>query len=329
MPAAVNNNRNKSGDEYTKLKRFILFGVIVTLVILGYHFYEYFLRDVIDNDKDAEIEHDILELTQNLFKDEVKDNPYLQHVNFQGNTHSFKRDDRAPKPLLQLNNNLLDSDTTSTTYLMKRLFDNYELDSSAVEKVTPAEQQEELDFLQAILKTKIMKRTMNFLHKKGVVEDSVEAQLQLLKDIWFTQYSRGQGRIGSSGFEHVFLSEIKNQNILGLHNWIYFSEQEAQGNLEYQGFINHMDLDKHNKFLVALRFKFHGIVKPYNTLLIGTTPELEMSLYTVCFLLNSAEPCPVQLGTTKFDVITHTWDWKGKKTIASAYYSLDDGKERT
>lgn len=50
---------------------------------------------------------------------------------------------------------------------MRRLFDNYELDTHAIEHVTPEEEQEELDFLTAILDTPIMKKTMQFLEFKG------------------------------------------------------------------------------------------------------------------------------------------------------------------
>lgn len=62
--------------------------------------------------------------------------------------------------------------------------------------------------------------------------------------MWFTQYSRGHGRLGSSGFEHVFLAEIKDRSILGLHNWIYFHEQEKLGHLDYKGHINKLNLEK-------------------------------------------------------------------------------------
>lgn len=56
---------------------------------------------------------------------------------------------------------------------------------------------------------------------------------------------------------------------------------------------------------------------------MGTSPELEMSLYTMCFLLSPGKPCTVQLGQVKFTIITHVWDWHGKKTIATAYPSID------
>lgn len=50
------------------------------------------------------------------------------------------------------------------------------------------------------------------------------------------------GKIGSSGFEHVFLSEVKNGTVMGLHNWIYMSEAERTGDLNYQGWLKKIDL---------------------------------------------------------------------------------------
>lgn len=64
----------------------------------------------------------------------------------------------------------------------------------------------------------------------------------LLKEIWFTQYSRGNGKIGSSGFEHVFVNEVKNDTLIGLHNWVYFYDEEKAGRLDYKGYINQLDM---------------------------------------------------------------------------------------
>lgn len=69
--------------------------------------------------------------------------------------------------LLQVNEDLLILDDVKTIALMRRLFDNYELDTHAVEQVTPEEEQEELEFLNAVLDTPIMKKTMKFLEFKG------------------------------------------------------------------------------------------------------------------------------------------------------------------
>lgn len=64
-----------------------------------------------------------------------------------------------------------------------------------------------------------------------------------MKTIWFTLYSRGQGKVGSSAFEHVFLGEIKNHTaVSGLHNWVYYYFKEGQTGTEhaidYRGYLN-------------------------------------------------------------------------------------------
>lgn len=83
---------------------------------------------------------------------------------------------------------------------------------------------------------------MNFLQQKGIVTADPATHRELLRVLWFNLYSRGQGKIGSSGFEHVFLSEVKNGTVLGLHNWIYFAEEEKENDLNYQGWLKKIDL---------------------------------------------------------------------------------------
>ena len=75
--------------------------------------------------------------------------------------------------LLQVNDDLLALEDLKTTALMRRLFDNYELDTHAIEHVTPEEEQEELEFLTAILETPVMKKTMQFLVFKGEFSISI------------------------------------------------------------------------------------------------------------------------------------------------------------
>lgn len=69
-----------------------------------------------------------------------------------------------------------------------------------------------------------------------------EAQKEVLKQVWFTMYSRGGDKIGSSAFEHVFLGELKRREISGLHNWIFFGTQEAQKQADYLGYIRKLEL---------------------------------------------------------------------------------------
>lgn len=77
----------------------------------------------------------------------------------------------------------------------------------------------------------------------GVIAKDPRQFKDKMKEIWFNMYSRGQGRIGSSGFEHVFLAEIKNQDVTGLHNWVYFYDAEAKKLANYLGYMKTLEMN--------------------------------------------------------------------------------------
>lgn len=81
-------------------------------------------------------------------------------------------------------------------------------------------------------------------HFPGKVTADPKTHRDLVKRIWFSLYSRGRGRIGSSAFEHVFLSETKNGTITGLHNWIYFHDEEVAGRADYKGWLKKVELGR-------------------------------------------------------------------------------------
>lgn len=125
---------------------------------------------------------------------------------------------------------------------MRDLYNNYVIESNVNEVITANERIEENDFVDAIMATSVMRYAMQFLQNKGIVTPDPKTHRDLVKTIWFNMYSRGQGRIGSSAFEHIFLSEIKNNTIMGLHNWLYFYEQEKSGKVDYKGYLKKIDL---------------------------------------------------------------------------------------
>lgn len=71
--------------------------------------------------------------------------------------------------------------------------------------------------------------------------------------------------------------------------------------------------------IVKIHAKYNNIDKPVTTMFIGTSPELEMALYTVCFLTRQDRPCGVSLGGTKFNIVTHKFRYRGYDLIGSAY----------
>lgn len=71
--------------------------------------------------------------------------------------------------------------------------------------------------------------------------------------------------------------------------------------------------------IVKYRFSYNGIMKPVNAMFVGTSPELEIALYTVCFAVRADKECPVVFGGNKFIIRTHTFRYRGKNLIGSAF----------
>ncbi|KAL9872041.1 endoribonuclease Arlr [Glossina fuscipes fuscipes] len=258
---------------------------------------------------------EIRTLTETLYSKEVNSQINLIQVNVQGKTRSIDSTDEAPQPLLEIDAKAFDAPTIAA---MRTLFNNYEMDTMVNEHVTPNERKEENDFVDAVMSTNVMRQAMLFLQNKGLVSPDPKTHRDLVKELWFTQYSRGNGKIGSSGFEHVFVNEVKNGTIIGLHNWVYFYDEEKGGRLDYKGYLNQLDLGAKAK-VMKVRFTHNGLNKPVNTLFIGTSPELELALYTLCFQLRPDRTCPVSLGGSNFGIVTYSWRYRGKNLIGSAY----------
>ncbi|XP_037732770.1 poly(U)-specific endoribonuclease homolog [Drosophila subpulchrella] len=311
----TNSGSNIDSAKCQKLKRFVIIGLLITIGILSWHFYEYFHSKPLPKTPD-----DVLTLSKNLYAEETEVSPYLYKVNLQGKTTPGAHDDRAPRSLFELHQDLLTKDANSTTALLMRLFDNYELDVAVAEHPTPEHIEEQHNFLRTVMNTRVMKLTMRYLVKKDIVSTEYDDQLRLLQELWFTPYSRGRGIVGSSSFEHVFMAEIRDQKVLGLHNWLYFADQEQRGNVDYKGWLSHMETGKNNQMVLSVRYTFQNLNKPVTGFFVGTSPELELSLYTACFLTTSEKvPCHIQLGHASVPIVSHGWNWNGMRLIASAY----------
>ncbi|ALC49493.1 CG2145 [Drosophila busckii] len=258
---------------------------------------------------------EIRQLTEQLYTKESNNQISQITVNLQGRTRSIDSGDEAPQPLLTVSSKALEAPTIAK---MRVLFNNYEQDTLVNEHVTANERKEENEFVDAVMATSVMRQAMLFLQQKGIVTADPKTHRDLVKELWFTQYSRGQGKIGSSGFEHVFVHEVKNGTIIGFHNWVYMAEEEQAGRLDYKGYMKEQDIGTKAK-VVKLRFTHQGLNKPVNSVFVGTSPELELALYTVCFQLRPDRTCPVSLGNSKFGIITYSWRYRGKSLIGSAF----------
>lgn len=71
--------------------------------------------------------------------------------------------------------------------------------------------------------------------------------------------------------------------------------------------------------VVKYRFTYDNLSKPVNAMFIGTLPEFDMALYTICFQLKANKECNVSVGGTKFIIRTHTFKYRGHRLIGSAF----------
>lgn len=120
---------------------------------------------------------------------------------------------------------------------LRSLYDKYELDFKVAEKATAEKREAETNLINAFVATDVMAKAMKFIADKGLIPNDEFEFKDALKRIWFSQYARENNVISSSGFENVFLAEKVNTEITGLHNWIYFNEQESAGRANYLGYI--------------------------------------------------------------------------------------------
>jgi poly(U)-specific endoribonuclease len=229
------------------------------------------------------------------------------------------------------------------------MYDNHEAPVTRSEVVTDAERAEENAFINAVMRTDVMQRAYNFLKREGLAPASEVDFKRNLRDIWFGIYNRQRNTPSSSGFEHVFLGEIKNGEVSGFHNWLYFLDQEAQNKANYLGWQKTLSLgkvgyissvlvqqifhlEKYNLYLFFLSwqsgfdllkngFVWNGVAKNSSSMFVGTSPEFEMSLYTVCFYARPNQRCPMEIGGKTFDVKTfREVDQKlGKAYVGSAF----------
>lgn len=89
-----------------------------------------------------------------------------------------------------------------------------------------------------------------FVFNWRAIGSRLEDQARLLKTLWFKIFSRGGGKLGSCGFEHVFLQELKD-GISGMHNWVYFhDEQKKNRQLMFKQLKGKMDFGNVNLKLI-------------------------------------------------------------------------------
>ncbi|XP_074106681.1 uncharacterized protein LOC141532299 isoform X2 [Cotesia typhae] len=259
--------------------------------------------------------NEIEKLTEELFAMDKNNAFKFITMNLQRQKMDDSTKDDASEPLLTVKSEAYEIPTIKATIAFH---DNYELDIKTKEVVTSEERKEESDFIDSILETDIMKTLMKFLADKGYVPNDEYEFKDTLKRIWFSQFKRIDGEPGSSGFETIFLAEKFDSEIIGMHNWIYYAKREEDKKLNYLGYIKQTTLGDKGA-IIKLRSSLEEIIQPVTTIFVGTSPELEIALYTMCFYMRPNYACPIKLANQNFIIIANRVNYFGKDIMVSAY----------
>ncbi|CAD5121184.1 DgyrCDS9718 [Dimorphilus gyrociliatus] len=167
-----------------------------------------------------------------------------------------------------------------------KMRDNYNPDIGVPEPPCSACRQDESEFLDMIIETPVMQRLWNFFIDKDISSSDKAEFKQQLYDTWFKPYSRSNGPLDSSGFEHVFLGETRNSEVTGFHNWVQYYREQQKSTMTLKRYLATCE-SKVSK----ISFEWDGFLKPITGFWVGTTPEIEMALYTLCFLGRPNQVC--------------------------------------
>eukprot|EP00892_Ulva_mutabilis_P000806 jgi/Ulvmu1/10726/UM068_0012.1 len=213
-----------------------------------------------------------------------------------------------------------------TFLIFYHLLDNYVRATGVTEETSARETKEQTDFLNACMETKPMQYCFKYLVAKGCCEDDQEAFLKMLEEAWF-QFYRRDDENDSSGFEHVFVGEMDDGHVKGLHNWIQTMVEESRGSLDYMGFVlpkrcyqddGDDDVDGARN-LISIQLGWEGEVKDVSTMFVGTSPEFELALYSMCFFAGE-EVNSIRCGDYDLDVKAYRWNCSdGSDKIATVF----------
>ncbi|MEQ2221059.1 hypothetical protein ILYODFUR_011825 [Ilyodon furcidens] len=236
-------------------------------------------------------------------------------------SQTSSQSDLSPGKLFKsLDENTLFSRPTYAALL--NVLDNYKRMTGQAESFSSQQITEQETFLkETMLNTKLGRELYGLLYTKGIYGSESEF-IEDLKNMWFGLYSRNNNVLDSSGFEHIFAGEIKGGKVSGFHNWIQFYLNEKRGVLNYYSHSFNGPWSNYPDVL-GLQFMWDGYYKQVGSAVIGSSPEFDLAIYTLCYIARPGKQCRLSLGGTELLIQTYTWDnssyGNGKKYIASAY----------
>ena len=127
-----------------------------------------------------------------------------------------------------------------------------------------------------------------------------------LSTIWFGRWSNVRGRCCGQqriyGSTSTFSRDLENNVIVGFHSWIYFFNEEQDGDFNYLGYIQTVDTALTN--VISIPVNLYGSTKSFTQLNVGASPELDLAIGTLCYVARPDVPCIVQ-GSNG---VQYTWE---------------------
>uniref|UniRef100_A0AC35TG90 Endoribonuclease n=1 Tax=Rhabditophanes sp. KR3021 TaxID=114890 RepID=A0AC35TG90_9BILA len=133
-------------------------------------------------------------------------------------------------------------------------------------------------FFDLYTKSEMFQKVYLFLTQNKIVKE--DGFYERLFTWWFGTYTRCHGPVGSSGFEHVFSGEHKNEIVDGHHSWVRYYLGQKAGLIEYHGYESRVA-----NLTGTIQYKWQGHLKLIGGFLMQTSPLFDFSLYTLCSML--------------------------------------------
>ena len=251
-------------------------------------------------------------------KDVDRVDPEMITLNWQAKLHKNQVADLSPDPLFT---------AVNETFLQRPIYaalaDLYRHNpfyQQVCEQEPPMNAQRRAKFAQLwglITGSQAFRTAFDYLakHNKTGGHDFDQFTDQMF-DFWFGTYSRCHQPLGSSGFEHVFSGEWRDQVVEGHHNWVRFYLQEKAGDINYHGFFEYQE----DNVIGTFQYTWKNYLKRIGGFLFRTSPAFDFSLFTVCVLTQPGDQgCRYQLLQTNMFVSSFVEPCQNGHCIATTY----------
>ncbi|XP_077991508.1 uridylate-specific endoribonuclease D-like [Glandiceps talaboti] len=213
-------------------------------------------------------------------------------------TDTSKYTDKSPTNLFSYVNESLFK--LSSYDALIKLLNNYIRLTGTSESESSVEKAEIENFMDEVMNSYVMQQAHTYLVGKGLASSDEKTFRAAVESMWFDLYSRSVSQ-DSSGFEHVFVGEVKNGAVSGFHNWVNLYLEESSGKLNYHGYTKQEETG-----VLGMQFEWDGYYKAITSVFMGRSPEFEMAIFTVCFLQYPDARCNFNIDGNPVSIQTWT-----------------------